>query len=85
MRIEATYDLFLTAAMLDYSTRVFVVDSNKTAGVMFVDISGRIRLMVSSILQFDNATPLEDGVMAAVTTVIVNGSNTGMYPLLLGP
>ena len=83
--LVAYHDLFLTAAMVDYSTEVFVVDSIKKAGVMFVDVTGKIRLMVNPILRYDEVLPIEEGVTATVTTVIVNGSNTGLYPLLLGP
>ena len=52
---------------------------------MFVDVTGKIGSMVNAILQYNEVSPIEEGVSAAVTTVIVSGSNTGLYPLIPGP
>ena len=66
-------------------TGIFITNSNKTAGVMFVDIAGWLLSMVNPIIQSDEEINIEDGETLVVTTAIVNGSNTGLYPLILGP
>ena len=52
---------------------------------MFVDIAGWLLSMVNPIIPSDEEINVEDGETPVVITALVNGSNTGLYPLILGP